>query len=370
MSGLGDYWSEMRTRSLLDREIERLLAGGPVEDRSLALLSPVVEGLRSWAGNRPQETEVRYFASRAAAVVPERSQHRADAAASHHRRAGVGLTPRLAAVILAVLMVPAMAGAALAADSAMPGDALYGLDRAFEVVGIGAGSTGERLAEAAQLAEGGRSREAIEHALLALETDGDTTNGVALEGLERLAGQVAGLERAEVVALLAYISENAGKGVGADGAEFGQGVADLARDIGGGSQDQPDDAQGNRPNQPGATPPSPGGPPAEDPGEGQGDGSGQGQGLNGETNGNSSGQGQSSEPGNGSGGNPNGNGDPGPPDDPGNMPPEQPPQGPPSTAADPVAPESGGDDADQPNQDDGPSPDSPSVTAPGGEKKP
>jgi hypothetical protein len=344
MRRLGDYRNEMRTGRLLDREIEKLLTGAPVEDRSLALLTPLVESLRSSAGHRPQESDVRIFAARAATVVSERSHHHADAVASRRRRAKVGLTPRLAAATLAVLLVPAMAGAALAADSAIPGDPLYGIDRAFEAVGIGAGSTEERLAEAAQLADGGRSQEAIDHALLALQTDGDTTNAVAEEALETAVGQVAGagVERAEVLALLSYISENVGKGVGADGREFGQGVASLARAIGGGPEDQPNDAQGNGQGQPGSSAPSPAGPPTENPGQGQGNGNGQG---------------------NGSGGSPNGNGDPGPPDDTGNDPP--------TTESDTVAPETGGDDADEANQGNGngPDPDSPSVTAPGREKK-
>jgi hypothetical protein len=374
MSRLGDYRCEMRTRRLLDREIEKLLTGAPVGDRNLALLTPMVEGSRSSAGHRPQESDVRIFAARAAAVVLERSHHLTDAAASRRRRAK-GLTPRLAAATLAVLMVPAMAGAALAADSAIPGDPLYGIDRAFEVVGIGAGSAGERLTEAAQLADGGRSQEAIDHALLALETEGDTTNAAALQALEALAGRIAGVEQAEVVALLAYISENVGKGVGADGSEFGQGVADLARAIGGGGgpTDQPNDSQGNGPDQPGSSAPSPGGPPATNPGQGQGNGNDQGQG-NGQGQGSGQGQGNGQANGSGSGGNPNGNGDPGPPDEPGNVPPGQASQGQPSTEVDPVAPESGGDDADEANQGNGngngPGSDSPSVTAPGREKKP
>ena len=185
MSKLGDYLYDMRTRRLLDREIERLLTGAPVEDRDLALLTPVVEGLRSSVGQQPPEAQVRHVAARAAAVVLERSGQLTDSAASHRRRRQwVGLSPRLAAVTMAVLLVPATAGAALAANSAIPGDPLYGLDRAFEVVGIGAGSTGERLSEAGGLAEDGRSREAIGHALLALGSDEDETNIPARQALE------------------------------------------------------------------------------------------------------------------------------------------------------------------------------------------
>ena len=115
MRRLGDYLGEMRTRSLLDREIERLLAGAPMENRDLALLSPLVEGLRSSADHLPSEAQVRIVAARAATVVLERSQHLTDPEVSHRRRQMVGLSPRLAAVILAVLMVPAMTGVALAA---------------------------------------------------------------------------------------------------------------------------------------------------------------------------------------------------------------------------------------------------------------
>ena len=360
----------MRTRRLLDREIERLLAGVPVEDRDLALLTPLVGGLRSLAAQQPPETEVRNVAARAAAVVLERSQHLTDAAASHRRQQRVGLTPRLAAVILAVLMVPAMTGAALAADSAIPGDPLYGLDRAFEAVGIGAGSTGERLTEAAQLADDDRTDEAIDHAIMALGSGDDIANEMALRALEDLTGllTVAAVDRSEVIALLEYISENVGQGVGADGREFGQGVAELAREVGSG---QVPDAPGSGSEQPNSPAPDPSGPPAESPGQGQGPPA-----EPGNSNGNSAqnGDGQNSGTGqNGNAANQNGNGDPGPPVDSGAASPPGGPSGNESTVdSNTVAPESGGDDADEASggNGQGPNSDSPSVTAPSRDGRP
>lgn len=347
MRRLGDYRCEMRTTRRLDREIERLLTGAPLQDRDLALLTPLVEGLRSLTGHLPPETEVRSIAARAAAVVLERSPQPTDAAASHRRRQRVGLTPRLAAMTMAVLMVPAMAGAALAADSAIPGDPLYGLDRAFEVVGIGAGSTSERLLEAAQMAAQGRGNEAINHAVLALESDGDSSNVLALQALESIAG-FAGDDRSELMALLAYISENAGRGVGADGSEFGRGVAELAREIAG------ENGAGDNPATGGPDFPTtdPNGPPAVNPGQGQQPLVGQSN-SNGEpgNNGAQNENGAQNGTGNGNAGttgntaNPNGNGDAGPPDDVSKAPPAV------DKPADPVAPDSGGTDADEGNED-------------------
>jgi hypothetical protein len=368
MSRFGDYVIDMRTRRLLDREIEWLLTGAHVEDRGLALLSPVVEGLRSSAGHQPAEAQVRIIAAHAAAAVLERSQHQTDGAASLPRRQRVGLTPRLAAVTLAVLMVPATAGAALAADSAIPGDALYRLDRAFEAVGIGAGSTDERLAEAAQLAADGESKAALAHAVLALESDLQASSSLARPALLSVADQLTAtaVDRSGVIALLTYISENLEEGVGVDGEEFGQGVAERAHDIGvDGSENRLDETPGSLPEESGSTPADPNGPPATTPAQGGGQP---------EDPGGTNGNGQN----NGNAGSPNGNGDPGPPDDVANAPPrggpspEQPGQDESTADADPAAPESGGVDAADGTRGhgNGAKPDTPSVTAPGRRAKP
>jgi hypothetical protein len=288
-------------------------------------------------------------------------------------------------------MVPAMTGVALAADSAIPGDALYGLDRALEAVGIGAGSTEERLDEAEMLATVGKTDEAVDHAVLALAEGADASDAMARQALEAIAGLTLGSEdRSALIALLAYISENAGDELGADGREFGQAVAALAREVGS-SDSAPnnpsnvDPGQGEGPPvEPGNTNGQPGqGEGAQDPNQGDQGSQGDGQANGNQGNqGNQGGQGSQGGQANGNQGNPNGNGDQGPPDEEVGGPPQDtspedgPSEGEATTESDPVAPDSGGDDAggDAQGEDDqgdeqGPSPDSPSVTAPGRQGK-
>lgn len=76
------------------------------------------------------------------ALIAEVHQRRADLARVRSRRAGPGFALRMArslAVAIAVLAAASLAtgGLAYAADSAGPGDALYGLDRAVESLRLG-----------------------------------------------------------------------------------------------------------------------------------------------------------------------------------------------------------------------------------------
>ncbi len=73
--------------------------------------------------------------------------------------------PRLAIGAAAMFAVVAMtSGLAFAANGAKPGDMLYGLDRAFESVGIGNGGADERLGEAQGLVAGGDAPAGLIHA--------------------------------------------------------------------------------------------------------------------------------------------------------------------------------------------------------------
>ncbi|MGH3666808.1 MAG: hypothetical protein ACRDU7_00860 [Acidimicrobiia bacterium] len=233
------------------------------------------------------------------------------------------------------------AGAALAADGAVPGDALYGLDRAFERVGIGSGSTGERLDEAVVMTAQGRSDEAVEHAIEALSEHSGDSSAVALSALNAASEnlvhiqdptQAASTANLRVSALLTYIAENISSGEGTDGREFGQGVAQLARDIGGG--DDPNGAQ-----DPSVAPV---------PGQGQSNNPGAGAGNQGSNDGSASGNGNS-----------NGNGqDNGPPaESPSVTAPSE--DGPPAESPSVTAPSRGANTED-----------SPAATAPGKENKP
>jgi len=318
-----DYLGEMPPTKVLDREIELLLAGTPIEGGRLSGLAPVLEMIRTQWTTAPAESEIAHFARIAGAEV--KLTQSATAAVTTLRRPRStprhGLAPRMATVGVAVLLMSGTAGAALAADGAVPGDALYGLDRAFERVGIGSGSTGERLDEAVVIATRGRSDEAVEHAIEALSENSADSSAVALNALNTASenlvqiedtAQAASTANIRVSALLTYIAENVGTGTGTDGREFGQGVAQLARDIGGG--DDPNGAQ------------DPTVAPA--PGQGQSNNPGAGAGNQGSNDGSASGNGGS-----------NGNGQD---------------NGPPAESPSVTAP----------SQDNGPPAESPSVTVP------
>jgi hypothetical protein len=303
---------EMGTSKTLDQEIELLLAGTPIEGGRLSDLASVLGVIRTQWTPAPPEADIAHFARSAASVVKQ-NQSQATAATTLQRRLAMprlGLTPRLATVALTILLMSGTAGMAMAADSAAPGDALYGLDRAFEAVGIGSGSTEERLDEAVALAAQGHSGEALEHAIQGLRRDTGGSSEAAVTALTTAAqslvetqdtADAATAASIRVTALLTYVAENIGIDEGTDGREFGQGVAQLARDIGEG--DDPTGAQDP------VVAPAPGPGQSNDPGPGAGnegadeadDGAVPGNGNeNSQNNGNSqndeSGDGQGSDP--------------------------------------------------------------------------
>ena len=367
----GDYSGDMPTTKVLDREIELLLVGTPTEGGRLSGLAPVIEMIRTQWTPTPSESEIAHFASSAGSAVKV-TQSAATAVTTLQRRRVApqrGLTPRLATVGMAVLLMSGTAGMALAANSAVPGDALYGLDRAFERVGIGSGSTDERFEEAVVMAAQGRSDEALAHGIEALSGQSADSSAMALGALttasENLVhiqdtAHAASTANIRVSALLTYIAENIGKDVGTDGREFGQGVAQLARDIGEG--DGPTGAQDP------TVAPAPGQGQSNNPGAGAGnqgsnDGAGPGSdNSNANTQDNSAGNGNSQD----------------------NGPPEESPSvtapgqdnGPPEESPSVTAPgQDNGPPAESPSvtppgQDNGPPEDSPSVTAPGKGNKP
>jgi hypothetical protein len=106
----------------------------------------------------------RYAAALEAQVSGERSRHAARTAlhAPGGRRA-----PRRTVVAIAATLLMGVSNVALAtvADPAVPGDALYGVDRAYERVGALVGfdttNAGERATEVMVLQERGKSAEAL-----------------------------------------------------------------------------------------------------------------------------------------------------------------------------------------------------------------
>lgn len=118
--------------------------------------------------------------------------------------AGFVPTSRRVAVIVGILALFALAnvGMARASDGAVPGDPLYGLDRAYErLADILTGPTdraAERLAEARVLVtERGRVSDGLAHAAAALS--GVRVDGIemAMAALDRAAAEAQALESAQ-----------------------------------------------------------------------------------------------------------------------------------------------------------------------------
>ncbi len=202
--------------------------------------------------------------------------------------------PRLAIGAAALFAIVAMSsGLAYAANGAKPGDMLYGLDRAFERVGIGNGGAGERLAEADALFAGGDAPAGLIHAAeVVAETPAGQTAAPAIEeAATRLEnGPVGPGSNDAVQDLLDYIHGQHDKGAPVVGSDFGSKLAGLAQMIGerpdsaDASEDAPgqnkgegdEDAPGNSENVPGqgGGPPDSipgGGPPDSTPGQGSPD---------------------------------------------------------------------------------------------------
>lgn len=128
------------------------------------------------------------------------------------------------------LLVGSVAGVAVAADGADPGDRLYGIDRVLENIGIGNGGPAERLVEVQTLIAEGDLARGLEHA--ATVRNENAANG-AVDALAAAAARVAanGSDQAAetklaVSALLTYLSANVGS-------VDGHRVAALAQNIGG-----------------------------------------------------------------------------------------------------------------------------------------
>jgi len=146
----------------------------------------------------------------------------------------------IASISLAVL---GFTGVAYGANDAVPGDALYGFDRALERAGIGDGGLKERLAEAGDLMEQGRVDEGLKHAAEAVadeQEELDEDDDGELTDEERVGRQEALLAAAEAV--LANGSEKSLEvrtrvaeklrwmaTTELTGKEFGQAVSALAR---------------------------------------------------------------------------------------------------------------------------------------------
>jgi hypothetical protein len=225
----------MFSETASEQEIERLLTGSPVGNGSFSNLAAFVEKMRLYESYVPPDDLVDRVAAEAAslALASRPTAVSGPKVSPPSRGRWLALSPRVAVAALSVVMAIGMTGVAAAADGAAPGDPLYGLDRAMERIGIGAGNAEERLEEADHLLAEGQILQALEHATEAVEGDAAASAAldVAIDRVETAANQNSAEVQEKVDALLTYMSENIGKDKGVDGRDFGQGIADIARGI-------------------------------------------------------------------------------------------------------------------------------------------
>ncbi|WP_062132725.1 hypothetical protein [Demequina aestuarii] len=216
-----------------DRDLSALFSGRENVDARLADLVPAVAALRSTSIVSPPDDQVASMAvalSRAVPATTDGGVARARTRTSPRRASA--LSRRLVAIAAGAGLLGAGFAGAAAADGAAPGDALYGLDRAFEGVGINDGGAHERLAEVRVLLEAGDVDGALRHAEQATdELEPEATEALRLAAASvASAGSEQSLEvREQVSAMLTWMSET-----DLEGREFGQGVAERARAIGNG----------------------------------------------------------------------------------------------------------------------------------------
>lgn len=220
-----------------DEEAEALIRGESPQDADLAEVADLVTSLRS-LGDRPitddlAERHLAMIVGEATlppGVVSEPTRTPVTPLARRRVVLSGLLSGMFFKVLAASVAVAAVGtGVGIAADAAAPGDALYGLDRAMEQVGIADGGTAERVEEARSLVEVDLP-EAVAMAGEAAQASGNTEAAAALaEAAERI-GNIEGghsaLTPEHVTSLLDLIGEQL-----TDDGVVGADVAAAARAI-------------------------------------------------------------------------------------------------------------------------------------------
>ena len=269
MSGSDDYSDEMFTMRLSDEDVEAVLSGRAFDDPDLAEVARVLSALDPQRFVDETGERAAVFARRAAAVA--RIGEPTKLAATARYRRGLSLTPRLAPAAVAAIFLFATTGVAVASDSSVPGDALYGIDRALERIGIGDGGNVERIEEASVLTEQGDAVEALELLAETFDLESSQAADALLRASQRIRENAAA--KTEVADMLDWMANTDLRS-----REFGQNVAEQAQGLGKGGQGNEDRGQsGEAPGQNKETPGQ-----TKDQGQGSQGGQGQGQGSQGQ----------------------------------------------------------------------------------------
>ncbi len=217
MSFQGDYHDDMANAALTDSAVDTLLEGGSLGPESEDL-EQFIAAIRA---DVPPPRDVTFMAASLAAT-----------ARSARPVAPRRVFRRLVLASLVGALVMAMAGVAVAANGSAPGDVLYGLDRTLEKFGLGDGGVDERIAEFDQLIDTGDHETAYSTLSDVIEQSDDLDSEKAIHHLELALTKDnpnAAAAQEKAAKIRDFIEANKGEGVGVDGAEFGQGVAEIAR---------------------------------------------------------------------------------------------------------------------------------------------
>jgi hypothetical protein len=226
-----------RFEEIDDRDVETIIRGGIPANTNLIPLRGVVAELRSLAHWTIPESFIEFHAAEAAELCaarhPSPSRGR-----GHGRRAVHSVRRRMATAAATLAVFVSATGVAVASDGAVPGDWNYGIDRALEFAGIGAGGEGERLQEL-QVLEGPD-----------VATAGSNVRPAWVTGLLHYLKDAESVDGSSV-------SENAGNGAGRPEDPGAWGRANKPEDPGAaGGEGQPEDpgaaGRANQPEDPGA----------------------------------------------------------------------------------------------------------------------
>ena len=247
MSTGGDWVSEMAEKHAQD-ELQDLLDAGSV---SAGSLSPVADFLMrlqavgTVVSDGVAASHLAMLRDEAAAIPAGVPAIRSSSGPPVRRRRAAFGTLMSGFLVKALIGTAAFAsvgtGAAVVSDGAVPGQALYGLDRALESVGINRGGATERIEEAGALVDAGDHRRAVatlEEAIADLAEDAEGSSAVgALQGAVASLTAVrfsdaAGyrdsqLFRDQVAGLIATIATQMESG-GVDGAQIARHAKQLS----------------------------------------------------------------------------------------------------------------------------------------------